>query len=82
MAPRPAPPYRAAMAEEADPVERIVELEIKLAYQDHVIRELDALVRAFGERLDRAERELKTLKDSLISPAVPLGPQHEPPPHY
>lgn len=70
------------MSDAPDPVERIVELEIKLAYQDHVIRELDALVRAFGDRLDRAERELKTIKDSLVSPAVPLGPQNEPPPHY
>jgi SlyX protein len=70
------------MADESDPAERITELEIKLAYQDHVIRELDALVRAFGDRLDRTERELKTLKDSLASPPVPLGPQNEPPPHY
>lgn len=62
--------------------ERIVDLEIKLAYQDHVIRELDALVRAFGDRLDRAERELKAIKDALISPQAPLGPQNEPPPHY
>lgn len=74
--------YRRAMPEEPEPVERIVELEIKLAYQDHVIRELDALVRSFGDRLDRTERELKTLKDSLVSPDVPLGPQSEPPPHY
>ena len=70
------------MSDAPDPVERMVELEIKLAYQDHVIRELDALVRAFGDRLDRAERELKTLKDALSSPPVPLGPQHETPPHY
>jgi SlyX protein len=70
------------MADEPELAERVVELEIKLAYQDHVIRELDALVRAFGERLDRTERELKTLKDSLVSPPVPLGPQNEPPPHY
>lgn len=70
------------MAEETDPAERFVEFEIKLAYQERLIRELDALVRAFGDRLDRAERELKTLKDALVSPAVPLGPQSEPPPHY
>jgi SlyX protein len=70
------------MSDDPDPAERIVELEIKLAYQDQLIRELDALVRTFGDRLDRAERELKTLKDALVSPAVPLGPQNEPPPHY
>ena len=70
------------MSDAPDPAERIVDLEIKLAYQDRVIRELDALVRAFGERLDRTERELKTIKDAMVSPAVPLGPQSEPPPHY
>jgi SlyX protein len=70
------------MSDTPDPAERLVELEIKLAYQDHVIRELDALVRAFGDRLDKAERELKTIKDGLRSPEAPLGPQHEPPPHY
>lgn len=74
--------YRWTMSDEPDPAERIVELEIKLVYQEQLIRELDALVRTFGDRLDRAERELKTLKDALISPAVPLGPQNEPPPHY
>jgi SlyX protein len=74
--------YRRAMSDTPDPAERIVELEIKLAYQDHVIRELDALVRAFGDRLDKVEREMKTLKDALRSPEVPLGPQNEPPPHY
>lgn len=70
------------MADGPELAERIVDLEIKLAYQDHVIRELDALVRAFGDRLDRAERELKTIKDALISPEAPLGPQNERPPHY
>jgi uncharacterized coiled-coil protein SlyX len=70
------------MSDAPAPLEQIVDLEIKLAYQDRLIRDLDALVRTFGERLDRAERELKTLKDSLVSPEVPLGPQNEPPPHY
>jgi uncharacterized coiled-coil protein SlyX len=70
------------MSDAPDPAERIVELEVRLAYQDRLIRDLDALVRAFGDRLDRTERELKTLKDALVSPAVPLGPQNERPPHY
>lgn len=74
--------YGRAMSDAVDPNERITDLEIKLAYQDHVIRELDALVRTFGDRLQLAERELKTLKDALLSPPVPLGPQNEPPPHY
>jgi len=58
--------------------DRIVDLEIKLAYQERLIAELDALVRAFGERLDKTERELK----ELVARSVPVGPANEPPPHY
>ena len=58
--------------------DRIVDLEIKLAYQERLIAELDALVRAFGERLDKTERELK----DLVSRSAPVGPANEPPPHY
>jgi uncharacterized coiled-coil protein SlyX len=69
---------------DADPMisERIEDLEVKLAFQDKLIRELDALVRVFGDRLDLAERELKQLKDAVRSPEPVLGPSNEPPPHY
>ena len=62
--------------------DRLMDLEIKLAYQDKLIRELDALVRTFGEKLDETQRDLKQLKQSLKSPEVPAGPANEPPPHY
>ncbi|HEX5063939.1 MAG TPA: SlyX family protein [Kofleriaceae bacterium] len=62
--------------------ERVEDLEIKLAFQDKLIRELDALVRTFGDRLDATERELKELKQSIRSPEPALGPANEPPPHY
>lgn len=67
---------------EEDPRERIADLEIKLAFQDRLIGELDALVRSFGERLDAMDRELKQLKAAVGSPELPLGPPAEPPPHY
>ena len=59
--------------------ERIEDIEVKLAYQERLIGELDALVRTFGTKLDEAMREIKSLKDSL-QPAV--GPAVEKPPHY
>lgn len=62
--------------------ERLEDLEIKLAFQDKLIRELDALVRTFGDRLDATERELRQLKASLASPEGTAGPANEPPPHY
>ncbi|HEU4611638.1 MAG TPA: SlyX family protein [Kofleriaceae bacterium] len=67
----------------ADPVtEHLQDLEVKLAFQDKLIGELDALVRAFGDRLDAAEREIKALKEALRSPEPLIGPANERPPHY
>ena len=62
--------------------ERLLDLEVRIAYQDRLVRELDALVRQFADRLDLAERELKTLKQSLVSPDGGIGPGNEKPPHY
>jgi SlyX protein len=62
--------------------DRLTDLEIKLAYQDQLIRELDALVRSFGDKLDLASRELETLKQSLRSPETAMGPANDKPPHY
>jgi uncharacterized coiled-coil protein SlyX len=79
--------YRGAMSDrpdatrDADADERWLDLEVKLAFQDRLIRELDALVREFGDRLAKAERELAELRQAM-PPPVPLGPVNEPPPHY
>ena len=61
--------------------ERSLDIDVKLAYQERLIRELDALVREFGTRLDKAERLLEQIRQALPSP-VPLGAANEPPPHY
>ncbi len=58
--------------------DRFMDLEVKLAYQERLIRELDALVRTFGDRLDGAMRELAQLKDTIGPPEV----KTEKPPHY
>lgn len=64
-----------------DDAERWLDLEVKLAYQERLIHELDALVREFGARLDKTERELQQIKQAVPSP-LPLGSANEPPPHY
>jgi uncharacterized coiled-coil protein SlyX len=56
--------------------EHLVDLEVKLAYQDRLIRELDQLVRTLATRLEVVERELRDLKQTAPVPA------HERPPHY
>jgi uncharacterized coiled-coil protein SlyX len=64
------------------PPDWLVDVEVKLAYQERLIGDLDALVRTFATRLETAERELAQLKQSLRSPEAPMGPANEPPPHY
>jgi uncharacterized coiled-coil protein SlyX len=61
--------------------ERWLDIDVKLAYQERLIRELDALVRDFGTRLDKAERLLEQIRHALPAP-VPVGAANEPPPHY
>ena len=71
------------MADRPDPDdERWLDIDVKLAYQERLIRELDALVRELGTRLDATQRELEALKQSVRSPEVPMGPATEKPPHY
>lgn len=64
-----------------DVTEQFIDMEVKLAYQERLIRELDALVREFGTRLDAQARELGQLKQSLLG-EDPQGPPSEKPPHY
>ena len=68
--------------ERADLAEQLIDLEVKLAFQDRLIRDLDTLVREFGTRLDATQRELDQLKQSLRSPEPTLGAATEKPPHY
>ena len=62
--------------------DRIEDLEIKLAFQDKLIADLDALVRGFGDRLDAMQRQIDQLKKAVESPELPLGASNERPPHY
>ncbi len=60
----------------------LVDLETKLAYQERLIGELDALVRSLADRLDQTVREVRELKQAIASPELPKGAANEPPPHY
>lgn len=68
-------------AADAPDAERWIDLDVKLAYQERLIHELDTLVRELAARLDKAERELTQLKQAVPAP-LPLGAANEPPPHY
>lgn len=62
--------------------ERIIELEVRVAYQDKLIEELDDVVRAFTRKVEELERELKELKETVEAGAPEVGPSDDPPPHY
>jgi SlyX protein len=65
--------------------DRLVELETRLAFQDHLLNELNDVVTAQGRelqalrlQLERAVADLKTLRGLLYA-----DPSSEPPPpHY
>lgn len=58
--------------------ERLVDLEIRLAYQDRKVEELDQLVRSLVTRLETTERELAEVKREI----TPQPHTNERPPHY
>lgn len=62
-------------------VERIHELEVRLSYQDHLLAELDGVVRGFALRVERLERQITEIKESAKA-AMEIGAGDEKPPHY
>ncbi len=60
---------------------RLHEMEVRLAYQDHLLAELDGVVRSFALRVERLERELSDLKESTGA-SLEVGAGDEKPPHY
>jgi len=61
-------------------VERMQDLEVRVAYQDRIISDLDEVVRSFSLRVQRLERQLADLQDSVGGQDI--GPADEKPPHY
>ena len=61
--------------------ERIMELEIRIAYQDRLLATLDGVVREFAGRVEALEQEMRALRLALGS-GQETGSADEPPPHY
>lgn len=59
--------------------DRTEELEIRMAWYERQLAELDAVVRELAEEVLRLRRELSTLQEAA---APEIGPSNEPPPHY
>jgi SlyX protein len=60
--------------------DKIVDLEVRIAYQDKLIAELDSVVVEFTRRLEVLERQVSDLRESAAE--RPVGPSNEAPPHY
>ena len=64
--------------------DHVLDLEIRIAYQDRTIAALDDVVRSFTQRVEQLEYALTTLRASVAGPAAGPGPgpADDPPPHY
>lgn len=62
--------------------DRIVELEIKVSFQEKALRELEDVVTQYATRLDALGREVEALRARLDDGGDGGDIVDEPPPHY
>lgn len=68
-------------ASSGDLPESVIDLQIRVAYQDHLVAQLDEVVRQLADRVVALERDLAELRLRLDDTAE-VGPHDEKPPHY
>jgi SlyX protein len=65
--------------------ERVMELEVRLAFIDDTVNGLSSADTEISRRLDRLERAVRDLRSDLVSMRSGLGndvANEPPPPHY
>jgi len=65
--------------------ERLIELETKISYQDHLIGELNDVVTRQQNQIDRLEKAMRKMIDHLKVPGdsdIARPDEEAPPPHY
>jgi len=65
--------------------ERLTELEVRVAFQDKTIQDLNEVVIRQQREIDRLAKELEAMKFQLseLTPSMVIPPEEEkPPPHY
>jgi uncharacterized coiled-coil protein SlyX len=60
--------------------ERMITLEVKVAFQDKLLADLDEVIRGMRDELDTLRRELQVVAGRLPPPEEPVV--DEKPPHY
>ncbi|WP_353193711.1 SlyX family protein [Pandoraea pnomenusa] len=64
---------------------RVVELEIKTAFQEDLLETLNGIVTRQEQQIDLLQKQFKALYQQMLSQGQSGGdgnPQHEIPPHY
>jgi SlyX protein len=64
---------------------RLVELEVRVAFQEQTLQELNEVVTRQQQQIDRLAQEFETLKVQLaiVAPSLVIPKEEEtPPPHY
>lgn len=61
--------------------ERIIALETRIAYQDHLLASLDEVLREFAGRVEKLERALRELRATVVG-MPEASPSSHLPPHY
>ncbi len=64
---------------------RIIELETKISYQEHLLHELNEVVTAQQKQIDALEKELRRIREHLKaghSSGIARPEEDVPPPHY
>jgi SlyX protein len=70
------------MSESLSNSSRLDALEMRVAYQDRTIADLNEVITAQWGKIDALQREFLKLREEYESLALPRGAPEPPPPHY
>ncbi len=62
--------------------QRLIDMEIKLSYQEVQMEELQKVVNHQYLTIEKMEKALKTITDRIKAEDSSANPEHQKPPHY
>jgi len=64
------------------PEQRLDDLEMRIAYQDKTIADLNEMITAQWKKIERLERQLQRIDEEVQSLDEREAPPNQKPPHY